>query len=202
MAAYDENWVFRPFEISFSDFNRAARSRALGRKTGGIWAVKAHETKIGLDLEGIKGQLEKYLEGPVGTDGNYYGVRVYRILDIYLRLLQNGLIPHSKVDRRIFRLVSEHKQCMLSRISAIEAAIGSDCRLYKQYLPTAELSKRLAVMYAKYCLKEDGRLNACLREGLDELMTAEGRILKGLKNRLQDYLEERNEKKNQCKSNG
>ena len=65
-------------------------------------------------------------EGKLDTEaireitGIVNGIVVYDYISIYLDKLADGSIPHERRDRRIFRLIWEHKKCMCGRIRDIE----------------------------------------------------------------------------------
>ena len=92
---------------------------------GGIHAVKAKDEVQELDLktiyEAVKGYMSSNIETyPLTDAGTANGIVVYDYICMYLDKLADGSIPHERRDRRIFRLIWEHKKCMLGRIRAVE----------------------------------------------------------------------------------
>ena len=78
-------------------------------------------------------------EGKLDTEaireitGIVNGIVVYDYISIYLDKLADGSIPHERRDRRIFRLIWEHKKCMCGRIRAIEEKCKWDSSLSTAY---------------------------------------------------------------------
>lgn len=67
--------------------------------------------------------------------------------------LADGSIPHERRDRRIFRLIWEHKKCMLGRIRAVEEKCHWDDSLSTAYNEVVALGDKMRFIYSKFVIK-------------------------------------------------
>ena len=71
--------------------------------------------------------------------------------------LADGSIPHERRDRRIFRLIWEHKKCMLGRIRAVEEKCKWDSSLGTAYDEVVALADKMRFIYSKFVIKYSGK---------------------------------------------
>ena len=125
---------------------------------GGIHAVKAKDEVQELDLktiyEAVKGYMSSNIETyPLTDTGTANGIVVYDYICMYLDKLADGSIPHERRDRRIFRLIWEHKKCMLGRIRAVEEKCHWDDSLSTAYNEVVALGDKMRFIYSKFVIK-------------------------------------------------
>ena len=82
-----------------------------------------------------------------------WGIVVYDYICMYLDKLADGSIPHERRDRRVFRLIWEHKKCMHGRIKAVEKQYGWDNELSSGYEEVVKLSDKARFIYSKFVIK-------------------------------------------------
>lgn len=194
LAAYDERWVFSVFQTPQQGFLKAVEEANRLSITGSIVGVKVTSQEQKLDIEMIHKGIEDYLNSkvalmyiPKGTE-SIYGVMVYDYLYIYLNKLQDGTIQHKQMDRRIFRLVWEHKNCMYLRIVAIEKKLNWDNRLSQEYAPLVKKAEKLRFLYSKFNLKFSAYLLETMKTILMEMRGEEIRLLQILAKQLEVVL--------------
>ena len=102
----------------------------------------------------LKNYLSSGIENyPLNNPDAAWGIVVYDYICMYLDKLADGSIPHERRDRRVFRLIWEHKKCMLGRIRAIEKQCGWDYVLSSAYEGVVELSDKARFIYSKFVIK-------------------------------------------------
>lgn len=181
IAAYDQRWIYRPFQTTQRCFFNGMRAVLSSGGNGHLLALKCTENPVSLSIPHICQELTKYLAPQPDPDGkSAFGTDVYPRLYAYFERLQSGETPHEKIDRRLIRLIWEHKQCMVSRIAAVEAHCGLSSELSVSYAPLAELTNTLRLMYAKYVLCPNGHLLDSIKIKLQELTEREGLLLQKL----------------------
>ena len=138
--------------------------QALCKKStyGGIHAVRAKDEVQELDLKTIYTALKEYLSSdiekyPLTDSGIANGIVVYDYISMYLDKLADGSIPHERRDRRIFRLIWEHKKCMLGRIRAVEEKCKWDSSLGTAYDEVVALADKMRFIYSKFVIKYSGK---------------------------------------------
>ena len=158
IAAYDQRWIFTVFETPQSCFAEGMKAMCDQGTYDYIHAIKVTDDIHVLDLSTIYDQLKTYLTSnlstyPLDSPGLVHGVMVYDYLCMYLDKLADGSIPYERKDRRIFRLVWEHKKCMFERIRAVEQKCGWENRLSASYEEVVHFSDQTRFIYSKFVLK-------------------------------------------------
>lgn len=158
IAAYDQRWVFTVFETPQESFIEAMTFFCDKGVYGGLYAVKAKDEAQELDVQRIYKDLKTYLSSGIDeyvldSPDAACGIVVYDYICMYLDKLTDGSIPYERSDRRVFRLIWEHKKCMLERIKAVEKQYGWDDSLSKKYEEVVNLSDKARFIYAKFVIK-------------------------------------------------
>lgn len=158
IAAYDQRWIFTVFETPQECFIEAMTVLCDKGTYGGLHAVKAKNDPQEINIKNIYNELKKYLSStindyPLDNPEAVWGIVVYDFLCMYLDKLADGSIPHERRDRRVFRLVWEHKKCMLGRIIAVEKLCGWDDELSSAYEKVVGLADKVRFIYSKFVLK-------------------------------------------------
>lgn len=158
IAAYDQRWIFTVFNTPQECFMEGLQALCEKSSYGGIHAVKAKNEVQELNLraiyEAVKGYLSSDIESyPLTDAGNANGIIVYDYICMYLDKLADGSIPYERRDRRIFRLIWEHKKCMLGRIRAVEEQCKWDASLSADYNEVVALADKIRFIYSKFVIK-------------------------------------------------
>ena len=158
IAAYDQRWIFTVFETPQECFVEAMTVLCDKGTYGGLHAVKAKNDLQEINIKNIYNELKKYLSStisdyPLDNPEAVWGIVVYDFLCMYLDKLADGSIPQERRDRRVFRLVWEHKKCMLGRIKAVEEFCGWDNELSSAYEEVVGLADKVRFIYSKFVLK-------------------------------------------------
>ncbi len=182
MAAYDQRWIFRTFQTPQSGFVEGLEAMCAQGEFAGITAVKAKDDEQILDLNQIRDQLKKYLkadleEYPVDCAETAKGMIVYDYICMYLDKLNDGSIPYERKDRRIFRMIWEHKKCMLKRIAAVEKECGWSSTLSDAYEEVVNKANKARMIYAKFVLKFSSADLEKLQVLLMQMKAYEGNVL-------------------------
>ncbi len=176
LAAYDKRWAYGSFKTAQEGFVKALAS---GKEKGGyegFIGFKVQENEIKLDIPKIAENLRKYLAiDPHSCEfedrNTVRGIAVHDYLRLYLQFLLDGEIPYERKDRRIMRLIYEHKRCMADRIAAVEEKLGLPTDIRREYAPVVESAKRAHAYYVSYRLKQRDEL-LCMIQGELEFMKA------------------------------
>lgn len=158
IAAYDQRWIFTVFETPQECFIEAMTVLCDKGVYGGLFAVKTKDEVQELDVQTIYKDLKKYLssgidEYTLDSPDAAWGIVVYDYICMYLDKLADGSIPHERRDRRVFRLIWEHKKCMLGRIKAVEKQYGWDNELSSDYEEVVKLADKARFIYSKFVIK-------------------------------------------------
>lgn len=196
IAAYDNKWAFRSFKTSQESFEKALAHGKEQDGYDGFFGMKPLDEKISLNLETITKNLEKYLTlDPFATTFDcpdmICGIVVHDCIRLYLQYLLDGAIPYEKKDRRIMRLIYEHKRCMADRISAVEKLLGLPNSLSDRYSQVVDSADRANTLYNIYRVKRKDELLGIIQKELDFMKSSEYEILpvflKSIKNRIKEH---------------
>ncbi len=158
IAAYDQRWIFTVFDTPQDCFVEGLLALCEKASYGGIYAVRAMGDIQELDIINIYESIKKYLSTdiytyPLKEPGAANGIVVYEFICMYLDKLADGSIPHECRDRRVFRMIWEHKKCMLGRIKAVEEKCKWNNSLSTAYGEVVTLSDKIRFIYSKFVLK-------------------------------------------------
>lgn len=158
IAAYDQRWIFSVFDTPQKGFMRGLKASCDNAFYGSIHAVKANDIVQELDLTQIYESIKKYLSSEINSYslndlGKVNGIVIYDFICMYLDKLLDGSISYERRDRRVFRMIWEHKKCMLSRIKAVEDKCGWGDGLSREYTKVVYISDQIRFIYSKFAIK-------------------------------------------------
>lgn len=162
IAAYNQRWIYGVFETSQKCFKEAVNIGYEKGVCGKICAVKSNEIIEELKPQEVYNNVNHYLlstieEYPLDDEGNVWGIVVFDFICMYLDMLLDGSIPYDRKDRRIIRMIWEHKKCMLKRIEAIEKQFSWDKSISSQYDEVVVLLDKARFIYTKFSMKFSGK---------------------------------------------
>ena len=180
--AYDKSWIYRVFETPQKGFNEGQKAEAAKGNYGILWAVKSISRDIVLEPSVICSKIKEYLNSsldmyPPYINDRVYGVAVYDYLAMYLNKLIDGSIPYEMLDRRVFRLIWEHKKVMYERICAVEHLLKLGHTLSVQYEDIVKISDNIRMMYASYHTKKRDGILSVIRDKLISMKKEEVALL-------------------------
>lgn len=191
---YNENWVYTSFKTPQKCVEDGYIAASLGGRDFYCLTGLKHTWKnIELDIRLISDNIKDYLDSnleiyPVNKKGMAYGVVVYDYIAMYIEKLINKEIEHQHLDRRIFRMLWEHKKCMLLRIKAIEEKYGWDNLLSEKYETIVTKANIIRNMYAMHCQSFSTSLLNRIIKILPEIKDSETELLKELIEKIDQEL--------------
>ena len=184
--AYDSKWIYQPFETTRKAFDAGRRSMLKDGIYTNIIGVKPTDIKVEFNFPLMLENLSKYLDSsfekypPSERRENAYGIIVHEYIAMYLQKLIEGSIPYARMDRRIFRLIWEHKCVMLKRIELAEEFLKIENELSRRYKNIVAEAENMRLLYASYHMKRrDPLLNIIIKK-LKWIMTEEKELLETL----------------------
>ena len=185
LYSYDENWVYRKFWTTQASLDAG---RIAMEKLGiypNFHAFKIHSTYIDFSPERVYINLKEYLDSnlkkyPLRDGENVYGIVVQRFIAEYMETLYKGIIPYERTDKRVFRLIWEHKKVMLERIQLVEKALGLDNSLSERYSLLVESANTMRMIYASHNIRRRDSVLPVIQKLLLKLIQDEKRILNKL----------------------
>ena len=194
LYAYDSEWRYRKFRTPQSAFNAGRLSAEKNGCHGIFCALKMKNDNITLSPETIYENLKHYLNSNLEKysfegEGRVYGIVVHTYISEYVMRLYRGEIPYERMDRRVFRLIWEHKKVMLERIAKVEEALHFDNTFSEKYRPLVKEADTMRMLYAAYNMKRRDSLLPIISEKLLRIEKNEREILTELTEKMGKELE-------------
>lgn len=182
ILSYDENWIFQPYKTPQRAVEKGFRSCAESNTHGLLFVMKPRSVIVDLNPKTILITLKEYLQSTLENDppdiGDHaFGIVVHDYVAKYLDLLYNEFYPHERMDRRVFRMIWEHKVVMLERLQAVEKKLKMDNEISQRYLPVVQEANKLRMMYASHFMKPRKSLLPSIKNELISLKKTEEEIL-------------------------
>lgn len=191
--AYDSNWIYQKFWTPQKAFNAG---RVAMEKQGvfcGIYGLKVKEDEVAFSPRTVLSKLKEYLDSnlekyPFEGEGNVYGIVVHEYIAEYVARLCSGDIPYERMDRRVFRLIWEHKKAMLERILLIEHHLKMDNEISEKYKPLVAEADTMRMLYASHHMKRRDSVLPIIQKKLLRLMKREQELLTALVEKMEKEL--------------
>lgn len=182
--AYDKSWVYRTFKTPQRAFEAGRRASLADGFCGTICAMKVKSENVELRPEEICKCLKEYMNSslnmyPLYSDGMVYGSAVQDYVAMYMNKLADQTVPYERTDRRVFRMLWEHKKVMLERIVAVENKLKMNREISSQYADIVKEADALRMMYASHRMKARYPILLTIRDRLILLKETENRLLTG-----------------------
>lgn len=183
--AYDSRWIYRRFRTPQAAFDRGRIAMCKAGKPGAICGYRSRPDRVSFSPETACRHLVVYLDSdmtryPPTEDGMVYGTAVHDYIGIYLGKLLDGSIPHERMDRRVLRMIWDHKRVMAERLTLLERAYGLPDRYSRAYAALVSEADTLRMLYACYRMKRRDSLLPPLMTRLETLRNTETQILQGM----------------------
>ena len=182
ILAYDSNWIYKKFLIKQSSFEKGRKSMSRKGVRGFIYGIKPKEDAVEFDPKKMLETLEKYLYMDTGIEPNtkeslVCGITVQDYIAIYIEKVINNQIPYERTDKRVMRLIWEHKKLLLESLRKTESAFELDDDTSKAYSVLVADADRLRMLYASHFAKRRDSVLPIVLEGLIKLKEKEEELL-------------------------
>ena len=208
IVGYDERGVYAASRVEYAEMERAFDGAAAAAADAGsanfpskLWLAKYIEgARYHFDRQGVVELLRDYLrasntserlrllDNPAGGDAylgirrkvsKVYGLEVYPMLHRYMDTLVGPGQPDSPIP---WRILWEHKKCMLLRIQYMEVREYLDpaCGLSDESRRLADSAQTLRLMMLKFTMRPSARLMARARSRLHAIEEREVAMLQRL----------------------
>lgn len=157
--SYDKTWVYRKFWTPQKSFEKGRKSMFKEGQFGTIQGIKPRNDQVAFSAETALACIAEYLDltiekYPESPEGVVAGLAVHDYIAKYVGKLYDGSIPYKRMDRRIFRLIWEHKKAMLERITLIESELSLGNTISESYKAVVREADDCRMFYALFNLKK------------------------------------------------
>lgn len=183
--SYDSDWVYRKYKTTQRSFYNGVTGLLKSGENSAFFAVKPMNDIIEFEPKTVMLKMKEYLDStieryPENENGTVFGIAVHDYLVKYIEMLYDASIPFWKMDRRVMRLIWEHKNVMLKRIRLLEETLGLDCSIGDNYEKLVTEADRARLLYASYHMRRRDALLPMIRNGLIEIKNREEELLNEL----------------------
>lgn len=180
--AYDKNWIYQRFWTTQKSFNAGRKQLFKKGQYGYICGIKPKNDQIEFSPDIVLEKIAEYLDSniekyPETTEGTVFGIVVHDYIAKYIDKLYDGSIPYKKIDRRIFRVIWEHKKVMLERIALIEDVLSIDHSISEKYQTVVREADNCRMLYAAHHMKQRNSILPIIQKKLLTLKENELNLL-------------------------
>lgn len=180
--AYDSNWIYQKFWTPQKSFNKGREAMAKKGVPGYLCVIKPRQDKIEFSVQTALKGIVDYLDSdlvkyPEDGEGNVRGIVVHKYIAKYVGKLFDGSIPYERMDRRVFRLIWEHKKVMLERIEKIELCLHLSNEISGKYKHLVSEANNMRMLYASHHMKRRDSVLPIIKRKLLKLMDDERELL-------------------------
>ena len=180
--SYDKNWVYQKFWTPQKSFDAGRKAQFNKGQYGIICGIKPKETQVDFSYKIALEKITEYLDStmekyPETGKGLVYGIVVHDYISKYVEKLYNQSIPYNRLDRRIFRLIWEHKKAMQEMIKMIEEALSLDNSTSNAYKKVVDEANNCRMLYAIHHMKQRPELLPIIQKKLLGLKSLEQELL-------------------------
>lgn len=183
--SYDQSWIYRKFWTSQKSFEKGRRVQFDKEIFGCIWGIKPLNDQVAFYPHTALKKITEYVNStmeiyPETSNDPAYGIIVHDYVSKYVDKLYDGSIPYEKMDRRVFRVIWEHKKVMLERIERIEADLSLDHSISEAYKDVVREADNCRMLYAIHHMKQRNASLPIIQKKLLSLKTREKELLEKL----------------------
>lgn len=180
--SYDQNWIYQKFWTSQKSFDEGRKAQFKKGQYGSICGIKPKKDQIAFSNETALKKIAEYLDSnmekyPETAEGAVSGIVVHDYIAKYVGKLYDGSIPYEKMDRRVFRMIWEHKKVMLERIALIEDALSIDHAISESYRSVVREADNCRMLYAAHHMKQRNSVLPIIQKKLLSLKEKEQELL-------------------------
>ncbi len=180
--AYDSNWIFRKFWTPQKAFNKGREAMFKKGVFGSMCAIKPMDCIVEFSIEKVLKGIVDYLDSdinkyPEDGDGDVKGIVVHEYIAKYIDKLYDESIPYNRMDRRVFRLIWEHKKVMLERVKKIEQDLQLSEEISEEYEHLVSEADIIRMLYASHHMKRRDSVLPIIKKKLFKIMDDERRLL-------------------------
>lgn len=180
--AYNSQWKYEKFWTPQKCFDQGRLYAAKTGAKGGIWALKPKSDIINFSINDVCKEISKYLDSnmskyPEDKCWSVYGIVVHEYIAKYLDKLYDGSIPYERMDRRVFRLIWEHKKVVLEIIEKIEQNLMLSDEISNKYKFLVSEADTMRMLYASHHMKRRDAVLPIIKTKLLRLMEEEKKLL-------------------------
>ena len=180
--SYDSNWIYQKFWTTQKSFNKGREAMFKKGVYGSLCAIKPRQDKFEFSVETALKVMKDYLNSdfakyPEDGEGSVCGIVVHEYIAKYVEKLYNGSIPYERMDRRVFRLIWEHKKVMLERIVNIERNLNLTNEISEQYERIVFEADTMRMLYASHHMKRRDSVLPIIKKKLLNLANKEKELL-------------------------
>lgn len=191
--AYDSNWRYQKFWTPQKGFNRGKEAMFRKGRYGSLYAIRPKQHTVDFSIDDAVKGIAEYLDSdmlkyPEDVDGIVRGIVVQEYVSKYVEKLFDGSIPYDRMDRRVFRLIWEHKKVMLERINMIEDKLDIDHEISDMYKTLVTEADTMRMLYASHHMKRRDSLLPIIKKKLLLLTEQERKILTTFVKKVRDKL--------------
>ena len=181
--AYDSRWINRKFWTPQKSFNAGLNAMFKKGCYGFICGMKPCDEIVEFSPQRALSKIAEYLDSNMekyseNCEGEVYGIVVHDYIAKYVEKLYDGSIPYERMDRRVFRMIWEHKKIMFERIQCIENALSLNDEISKQYEPLVKVADTIRLLYASHHSKRRDSVLPIIQNKLLYIKKEEERLLK------------------------
>ena len=183
--AYDQNWIYQKFWTTQKSFDAGRKAQHKKGQHSFICGMKPKDDQIAFSCETALKNIAEYLDSniekyPETEEGAVFGIVVHDYIAKYTGKLYDGSIPYEKMDRRVFRMIWEHKKAMLQRITLIEEALFLDHTISEAYKSVVREADNCRMLYAAHHMNQRNSVLPIIQKKLLSLKNREQELLETL----------------------
>lgn len=180
--SYNQNWIYQKFWTTQKSFEAGRKAMFKKGFYGSICGITSKEDQIAFSCETALKKIADYLDSdmekyPETAEGAVSGIVVHDYIAKYVGKLYDGSIPYEKMDRRVFRMIWEHKKVMLERIALIEDALSIDHAISESYRSVVREADNCRMLYAAHHMKQRNAILPIIQKKLLSLKEKEQELL-------------------------
>ena len=150
--------VYRKFNTPQKAFEAGRRASYNKGWFGNICAIRPKNAQVSFSPENCLKKIGEYLSHtidkyPEETSELIYGIAVHNYIAKYLDRLYDSSIAYEKTDRRVLRLIWEHKKAMLERIKRLETELSLSSNASDAYSLIVKKADTMRMLYASHLMK-------------------------------------------------
>lgn len=191
--AYDSKWLYRKFWTPQKAFDAGRIAMDKQGLYTTIYGLKIKGDVVEFSPQLVLSRLNQYLSSnlekyPFEGEDDVYGIVVHEFIAEYVSKLYRGDIPYERMDRRVFRLIWEHKKAMLERIKLVEESLGMNTDISQKYAVLVGEADTMRILYAAHHMKRRDPVLPVIQSKVLQLMEDERKLLTHLVEKMERKL--------------